>query len=287
VPIQIGSGVPFFCVHGAGGNVLNFRDLARRLGAGQTFYGLQAKGVAGDEPARTIEEMASAYTRAIRAVSARGPFLLGGYSGGGIVAYEMAQRLRAEGLHVSLVFLDTFHPAVRPRAPSRAERLEFLIAEGGGPYLSRTGKAKLVRTVEQFASRWRIRYHQWRQEALPFAVREAHITHAFDTAVHRYVIRPYDGPVTLYKARTTNASFDHVDGSLGWAELIPELEVVEVPGDHETVMNEPNVQVLINHLKGLIASVSRQDPARAAPAAAHEESAEQVAEKSSTGIAAQ
>jgi thioesterase domain-containing protein len=287
VPIQMGSGVPFFCVHGAGGNVLNFRDLARRLGAGQTFYGLQAKGIAGDEPALSIEEMASAYIRAIRAVSPHGPFLLGGYSGGGIVAYEMAQRLRAEGFSVLLVFLDTFHPAVRPRAPSRAERLEFFVAEGGGAYLSRTGKAKLVRTIDQFANNLKTRYFQWRGEPLPIALREAHITRAFDTAVHHYVTKPYDGAVTLYKARVTNACFDHVDRALGWADFIPQLEVVEVPGDHETVMNEPNVQVLINHLKGLIASASRHDLQGAAPTATPAESAEPVPAKRPAGVAAQ
>jgi acyl transferase domain-containing protein/thioesterase domain-containing protein/acyl carrier protein len=261
VPIQIGSGVPFFCVHGAGGNVLNFRDLAKRLTASQSFYGLQAKGVTGGEPAGSIEEMASTYIAAIRGLRPRGPFLLGGYSGGGVVAYEMAQRLRAAGERVNLVLLDTFHPATGARAPSRNERFEYLVAEGT-PYFSRTGKAKLVRMLQGFASDARIRYHQRLGAPLPLELREMHITRAFDQAASRYVTKRYDGPVTLYKARNVNRFFEHVGPTLGWAEFIPELEVVHVPGDHTNLMIEPNVQTLINHLKQLLAAAAREEPAQ-------------------------
>jgi thioesterase domain-containing protein len=248
-------GLAFFCVHGAGGNVLNFRDLARRLGEGQCFYGLQAKGVTGGEPADSIEAMASAYITAIRSVRPNGPYLLGGYSGGGVVAYEMAQRLLADGERVHLVFLDTFHPASRLRAPSQAERLEYLVAEGA-PYLWRRGKIKLVRTVEGFTGNLRIRYAQKRGVPLPLELREQHVTRAFDQAASRYVPKPYGGPVTLYRARTIHAFLTHVGPTLGWGDVIKQLEIVEVPGDHETLMVEPNVAVLIRHLKELIGAAS-------------------------------
>jgi thioesterase domain-containing protein/acyl carrier protein len=258
VPIQIGSGVPFFCVHGAGGNVLNFRDLAKRLGPAQSFYGLQAKGVTGGQPAESIEEMATSYIAAIRSLRPRGPYLLGGYSGGGVVAYEMAQRLHAAGERVMLALLDTFHPATGARAPSRRERFEYVLAEGGGPYLARAGVAKLVRMVQAAEKELRIRYHQRLGGALPLELREMHVTSAFNAAASRYVTRRYEGPVTLYKARQVNHFFEHIGPTLGWAEYIPQLDVVHVPGDHNTVMVEPNVQVLINHLKVLIASAARE-----------------------------
>jgi thioesterase domain-containing protein len=249
------TGVAFFCVHGAGGNVLNFRDLARRLGEDQCFFGLQARGVTGGEPASSIEEMAAAYIAAIRRVRPRGPYLIGGYSGGGVVAYEMAQRLRAAGERVHLAFLDTFHPASRARAPSRAERLEYLVAEGT-PYLWRAGKAKLVRTVEGFTGKLRIRFSQKRGAPLPLELREQHITRAFDQAASRYVPQPYGGPVTLYRARTINTFLAHVGPTLGWGDVIEHLEIVEVPGDHETLMVEPNVAMVIRHLKELISAAS-------------------------------
>jgi acyl transferase domain-containing protein/thioesterase domain-containing protein len=266
VPIQVGAGVPFFCVHGAGGNVLNFRDLARRLGAGQSFYGLQARGVTGGEPATRIEQMASEYSAAIRALRPSGPYLLGGYSGGGVVAFEMAQQLRAAGEQVLLVLLDTFHPACRARGPSRRERLEHVVAEGYGPYVARTGTAKLVRMLDGLRHDLQIRYYQRLGLPLPWELRELHVTEAFDQAAARYVTQRYDGPVILYKARIVNAAFDHVGPTLGWAEFAPQLDVVEVPGDHKTVMYEPNVDVLIRHLKASVAAFTRGDRSHAAQA---------------------
>src|SRR5206468_12126080 len=95
---------PLFCVHGAGGNVLNFKIISDRLGPQQPFYGLQAQGVDGRlQPLKTIEEMAAQYVEAIRSVDARGPYQLAGYSGGGVIALEMAQVLKREGAQVQLV----------------------------------------------------------------------------------------------------------------------------------------------------------------------------------------
>jgi len=101
-----GSRPPFFLVHGAGGNVLIYRDLARRLGADQPVYGLQSQGLDGRQPFLTrIEDMASRYVEEIRAVRPSGPYLLGGYCMGGSVALEMAQQLHAQGEQVALLAL--------------------------------------------------------------------------------------------------------------------------------------------------------------------------------------
>jgi thioesterase domain-containing protein len=255
VPIQAGTQTPFFCVHGAGGNVLNFQALAKRLGDHQAFYGLQAKGVSDGEPAHSIEEMAAAYIESIRRVRPHGPYLLGGYSGGGVVAYEMAQRLRADGEDVILTFLDTFHPSSRASPPTRRQRFEYLVAEGA-PYLSRTGTAKLTRMVHGFRDGVRFRYYQRRGLPLPLELRDALVTQAFDRAATAYVPKRYEGAVTLFRARTIAPMFAHVGPTLGWGDLIPKLEIIEVPGDHRTLMVEPNVQFLISHLKALIATAS-------------------------------
>ena len=93
VPIrESGSKAPFFCVHGAGGNVLLYRELARHLGDDVPFYGLQSRGMDGSGSFATdLEKMASNYLEEIRAVQPTGAFNLGGYCMGGLVAYEMAQ----------------------------------------------------------------------------------------------------------------------------------------------------------------------------------------------------
>src|SRR5580698_8234392 len=110
VAIQpIGSRPPFFCMHGAGGNVLIYRELSKLLGDDQPFYGLQAQGLDGNAPPLTkIEDMAALYVKEIRRVQPRGPYFLGGYCLGGTIAYEVAQQLRAQGQEVALLaLLDT------------------------------------------------------------------------------------------------------------------------------------------------------------------------------------
>src|SRR5262249_11903943 len=89
-----GSRPPFFFVHGHGGNVVRFRDLAHHLGPDQPFFGLQAVGLDGKQPAYTrMEEIAAHYLREIRAVQPAGPYYVGGFCFGGLVAFEMAQQL--------------------------------------------------------------------------------------------------------------------------------------------------------------------------------------------------
>ncbi len=97
MPIQpLGSKPTFFCVHGGGGNVLIYRELARYLGEDYPFYGLQARGLeGGGDYLTTTEAMAESYLREIRELQPEGPYYLGGFCMGGQVAFEMAQRLVA------------------------------------------------------------------------------------------------------------------------------------------------------------------------------------------------
>ena len=93
-----GSRPPFFCIHGAGGNVLIYRELSENLGSDQPFYGLQSQGLDGSYPPLTrIEDMAALYVKAIRRRQPHGPYLLGGYCGGGLIAFEVAQQLQSAG----------------------------------------------------------------------------------------------------------------------------------------------------------------------------------------------
>jgi phthiocerol/phenolphthiocerol synthesis type-I polyketide synthase E len=106
-----GSRPPLFCVHGAGGTVLIYRELSRYLGNDQPFYGLQSVGMDGSHaPLASVEEMAGAYIRDVRKVQSRGPYFLCGYCSGGTIAYEMAQQLQSAGETVALlVMLDTMN----------------------------------------------------------------------------------------------------------------------------------------------------------------------------------
>ncbi|RYZ43528.1 MAG: amino acid adenylation domain-containing protein, partial [Myxococcaceae bacterium] len=100
---------PLFLVHPGGGNVLAYGELARRLGPSVPVYGLQSRGLDGRPVAESIEEMAGLYIEAIRTVQPHGPYQLGGWSLGGVIAYEMACRLREAGEAVDLLALIHAH----------------------------------------------------------------------------------------------------------------------------------------------------------------------------------
>src|SRR6516164_4752231 len=118
VAIQLsGARPPFFGIHGADGNVLFYRRFSELLGGEQPFYALQSQGLDGNLITRTtVETVAAYYLEEIRKIQPHGPYLLGGYSFGGLVSYEIARQLRAAGEKVALLVLfDTSNPADRPR----------------------------------------------------------------------------------------------------------------------------------------------------------------------------
>ncbi len=105
-----GSAPPLFCIHGLGGHIAAFLPLARGLAQGRPVYGLQGQGLdPGQQPHDRIEDMAAFYLREMREVQPRGPYLLAGWSMGGLIALEAAQQLAAGGEEVSLLAMfDTY-----------------------------------------------------------------------------------------------------------------------------------------------------------------------------------
>ncbi|MGD9851048.1 MAG: amino acid adenylation domain-containing protein [Nitrospirales bacterium] len=114
VPINTaGTKTPLFAIPGIGGNVVDFYGLGQLLGPDQPFYGLQAQGLDGQtEPFTTIEDIAAHYVSEIQSVQRTGPYFLAGACIGGIIAFEMAHRLSAQGHKVALLaMLETWPPA--------------------------------------------------------------------------------------------------------------------------------------------------------------------------------
>ncbi len=114
VKIKDGEGPPLFFVHVRGGHLSDYYHLARCLSPDQTVFGLQARGIFKEEyPDCNVSSMAGHCIQSMRKVQKTGPYLIAGYSSGGIVAYEMAQQLHGMGERVSLlVLLDTFCPSI-------------------------------------------------------------------------------------------------------------------------------------------------------------------------------
>jgi thioesterase domain-containing protein/acyl carrier protein len=267
VPMHQGEGgpkTPFFLVAGMFGNVLNLRHLAHLLGQDRPFYGMQAKGLFGeDEPHRSVKEAARDYIAEIRAIQPHGPYMLGGFSGGGITAYEIAQQLTEAGEEVAaLVMLDT--PLPQRRALSRADRIAIQLQElraGGFAYPFRW----LARRIWwEFAKRRRKVDEAGESPVFHNAAIEA----AFLDSVAGYGLQPWAGPLALFRpplvgkwqlsaGRLVNSERAYVTHDNDWSEWAPRLQVFEVPGDHDSMVLEPNVRVLAARMGKVIEAADR------------------------------
>jgi acyl transferase domain-containing protein/thioesterase domain-containing protein len=258
VPVQKGGHrLPFFCVHGAGGNVLNFRDLSRAMHPDQPFYGLQASGIDGTSPPhKTIEEMAEAYLAEIRVVQPEGPYLLGGYSGGGIVAFEMAHRLGAMGQQVGmLILLDTFHPRQSPRKVTLFTHVQSLWRLGF-KHLSGAVERR-QRTSEAEQQDIDIARHLARGEPIPFNLRERYLWRNFELAQAAYQVKPWNGRAMLFRAAELVHYLEDHGPAYGWdRDVLGGVDVTMIPGDHATLLLGANAEILVTALGKEIDRVS-------------------------------
>ncbi|MGR3273231.1 type I polyketide synthase [Thalassococcus profundi] len=260
-----GSRTPFFLVAGMFGNVLNLRHLAHLLGADRPFYGVQARGLYGDEaPHRTIAEAARDYIAEMKQVQPDGPYMVGGFSGGGITAYEIAQQLRAMGDEVALVvMLDTPLPQRRPLTGRDRMLIQLQELRRKGPLYP------LTWARNRLAWEMRKRQKGYQQTATEHAFHNAEIEAAFLGAVAQYEVAPWDGRLALFRppqhghwtvseGRLVDADRAYVLPDNDWTQHAPRITVHEVPGDHDSMVLEPNVRVLAAILRDEIASAEAE-----------------------------
>ena len=250
VPLQPeGARPPLFCVHPGGGGVLCYAELSRALGPEQPFYGLQAPGVdAGLPPLRTIDAMAELYLEALRSVRPAGPFLLGGWSLGGVVAYEMARRLEAEGRSPArLVLLDAgfvyAFAVLRALIPSDRPLASYLGADRSSLFPEFRRHAIDVGIIPRGA--------RPSQAGRIFEVFMANVE-----AMLGYRPGPYSGPVSLLVADEPFADRGR-DPRDEWRGLCDDLEILGVPGNHLTMIARPHVDRLGSILADRFGSVGR------------------------------
>lgn len=261
VPMHQGEGgtkAPFFLVAGMFGNVLNLRHLAQLLGGDRPFYGLQARGLYGDAaPHTSLPEAAQDYIAELRQVQPRGPYMLGGFSGGGLTAWEMAQQLEAAGEVVSvLVLLDTPLP-LRP-ALSRADKALIKWAElrAKGPgYLVDWARARWAWEMQKHAPKVVENGDaQFHNAAIEAAFRAALPAYAMPSRMGTTVLfRPaLDRAWAVTGGRWVSHAKEYVFEDNDLTQFAPALEVIEVPGDHDSMVLEPNVRVLAARLRSVI-----------------------------------
>ncbi len=274
VPIQTGgTRAPFFCVPGAGGNVIYLHSLAQQLGPEQPFYGLQGAGLDGESPPHTtVEEMADYYIAAMRSVQPAGPYHLGGHSLGGWVAYEMARRLERQGQAVAaLAVIDT--PAPLPgEGVDRGSwddarwiaELANRIAQLLNPSLALDEKS--LRGLDPDEQLKHFQQALVKENLFPADADTSHLRNVLALFKAHSQVR-YCPPrevlaaqITLFRTSAAPAHLPAIAGDEGWGwGAHGKVEVHLVPGEHLTVLRAPHVETLAQKLSASLASVHTQE----------------------------
>jgi thioesterase domain-containing protein/acyl carrier protein len=283
VPIRPdGDLTPLYFVHGAGANVLEFRHLIRHLNPDRPAFGIQSVALDGVTPPHTkFEDMAAHYISEIREHQPEGPYALAGLCLGGIVAYEMARQLNEAGQDVAVLALFDASTPHAFRALPRRDRLRYSMISYGqrlrynaGKFMLGPGRRQHFRDKVRALSK-RLHSRRWQRQhskqspeptAPPAASLENSIVETIRVAreasilaLERYEPGRYAGDMTLF--RPEHLSIGTIpEPTLGWRYLVDgNVEVIESPGDHVTIIREPFVGVLAKRLDELL---ERADDAR-------------------------
>lgn len=238
-----GERAPFFCVAGAGGGCHWFGELAQELRDDRPFLGLEPIGPGGD--AHTIEAIAQALVEEIRRIQPDGPYHVGGYSTGGVVAFEMAQQLRRAGQDIAL--------------------LAMIEADGGRDFTTRAGQlVTFARNLAHMdpgkAARILLDRAAYALGAVRHRLSQTNDTKVVaakidarkqddERALHAYVPKQYDGDVRIFACEDRPMTAV-VDPKYGWGETVTgRIISSKVPGDHYTILGRPNVLAMARDLQ--------------------------------------
>jgi len=271
VPIQPrGDKAPLFCIHPASGNVSSYYNLARYLRPDRPVYGIQDTTVVeeGESRVPSLEEIVCSYISVMKEVQPEGPYFLGGYSFGGLIAFEMAQQLLAQGQKVALLAIFDSHPPTH--ADDVTDDETTLLAVITSEWLRESSNRKVQEIYDELVS---LTVEEQLQHVLSL-VRQANVellsmdprwvrqqVLLFKSRMHtalNYKARQYPGPITFFRAEERDELDQHKAlaqnlDELGWQKMTPHpLETYRVAGYHNTIMNNPSVEALAQHLQGCL-----------------------------------
>jgi amino acid adenylation domain-containing protein len=271
VTIEKGPGRPCFFVHPAGGSVLCYRELARQLGV--AFYGLQAAGLDGSvAPQADAAVMANHYVSELRRVQPHGPYLIGGWSSGGVIAFEMARQLEETGEKVDrLVVLDCPAP-LAPHAPDQPVHMLrwFLEDLNVGVPMELLDFDELREHPADDQLRLaleRLRLSGWTSDVTELDDLDTifRVFKATVAATRSYKSEPIEADILLLRARDGVVSEfrDHPYGKRndwGWRLLtVGTVDAETVEGSHYTVLARPGLDKVVASLAELVDAVAEQD----------------------------
>ena len=273
VPVRPGgSRRPLFLIHENTGQDMWFSWLGRHIDEDVPVYGLSAVPL-GEPQLQTVEGMAARLCRILRAVQPEGPYRLAGWSLGGVLAYELAVQLIGQDQTVEFLgIIDAGCPMFdagedRPpfSPPSAQKHLVALCGQMVRRVALSPGQlaalAQLRETAEDFD--FAELFRRCKELGLLGEVAEDHASdqirryidrlRAHEHAIAHYSVQPLPIPVHLFAAQekpTLPAGMVAPDKLLGWGAIVParNLTLIEVPGDHRSLMAEPNLRVLAEAL---------------------------------------
>jgi amino acid adenylation domain-containing protein len=237
---------PLFLVHAVGGTVYAYAHLAKELGEHVKVYGIEAAGLRdGTSAAKCLDDMVTTYVQAIRAAQPTGPYRLGGWSMGGLVALEIARRIEESGADVAMVaMLDApVYPADMTAWPESDVAAQF-VADAARALGSQTGQAPdpaAATVADQLG---------WLADKLTkgsgdSAAARAEIERRFEVfkahlrLIAGYRPTPVRAPTLIVGAR------DSYDFTAEWtAILVTDAPTLRVPGDHYSFLQPPGVHDL-------------------------------------------
>jgi thioesterase domain-containing protein/acyl carrier protein len=246
---------PLFCIHPIGGNILEYYAFANDLDRDRPIYGLQSQGLDGQQkPFRRVEDMASHYLKEIRTIQPHGPYFMLGYSFGGLVAFEMARQLEADGEKTQmLALLDCSAPNLPSARPSVAKSLKI--------HLCNLWQLNFHERSSYVMGR--ITYRLTKDNQRDFLAKSLYkpkdmtpqlldVLGANLQASEDYLARPYRGRITLFRCQVQDLEH-YLHPELGWSDLVNgNVDVHHVPGSHFRMMKEPRVRGLAEKVRSCL-----------------------------------
>ena len=257
---------PIFFIHGVGGHVLHFRNLAAHLPAEQPMFSLSAPELCWLPSKPTIEDFAALYIQEIRKIWPNGPIHLCGYSAGGTIAHAMATQLAdAHQPLGKLIILDhqNFSYYRNLAVAARLQILSRRLVDRTQRYLQQLANkdfAAIRHNVHFLTSlavancKWRIAEFASGTLSRPGRASKNDNMAMFHTLIRKYQPRSYPGNVLLIR---TPARFQEPapNPTLGWNKVVTgEIDVKFVTGSHETLLDEPHVHSLITLLSSYLSN---------------------------------
>ncbi|HVS52164.1 MAG TPA: amino acid adenylation domain-containing protein [Opitutaceae bacterium] len=271
---------PLYLVHGVGGGMFwGYSNLARHLGPRQPVFAFKSRGLDGLAEWPTIEEMAAHYVADLKVHQPCGPYWLGGYCFGGVVAYEMARQLRAQGEEVGLLALMNCSPpntAYERVDGWRSLRWQFGFLRNVGYLFGCFLFRWTMRERTEFV-RWKLRLLRKKTGGVvtapageldvtdvdemvnlaAYSEEQRRLWQTHVQALKEYRPQPYDGKVTLFRTRG-HALLCSFDPHYGWSELARGGVALRVmPGGHGSILDEPHVRAVAAALEQCVAETLR------------------------------